>query len=978
MNHPIKAPRKLIEVALPLDEINLESLRRKQKAPKGWPTSFHKWWAQRPLAAARGVLFGQLVNDPSWKWEIENPGAIPPNHLKASWAKSRKRLFELIGELVLWDNSNNRDVLEKARTEIRKSWREVCELNAEHPQAKLLFDPEKLPIIHDPFAGSGTIPLEGQRLGLGVIATDLNPVAVVINKALLELPFLFRGRPPISRKLKRDRESSTKLSLSWTGTGAQGMAEDVRYYAKWMHTEAVKRIGHLYAPIKVTPEMTVGRPDLAALKGEQLNVVAWIWARTVCSPNPAFSHVPVPLTTTFILSSKEGQEAYVHPVLEGDQYRFIVKMGTPPTSAVTGTAAGKRAAYTCLLSDVPIDYNYIRNEGKAGRMGQRLMAVVAEGARKRVYLDPTPALERTALEVEVAWRPDLAQPANPRDFKTPNYGLATFGDIFTARQLTALTTFSDLVNEAREQIKEDAIEAGLPDDGRGLESGSDGATAYGEALAVYLACIVDRMVYYGSSLTTWLPKDNALRDCMPRQALAMTWDFAECNPLGKSSGDVMTCANAVCNYLDVATPFAKAIVNQLDAGAIANNGTKFLFSTDPPYYDNIGYADLSDYFYVWLRRNLRQIYPTLFSTIAAPKAQELVATPYRHGGKENAEEFFLDGMTRAMQSLSETCHPAMPVTIYYAFKQAETVDEEGTSSTGWQTFLGAVLRAGFVITGTLPMRTEGAGRMMAKGNNALASSIVLVCRKREPEAPTTSRRAFQRELNAILPQSLDEMTKGIGDEASPVAPVDLSQAIIGPGMAVFSKYSAVLEADGSPMSVRTALQLINRFLAEDDFDADTQFCLHWFEQHEWSEGLYGQADVLARAKATSVNGLAEAGVVQSGGGSVRLRKWAEYPPDWDPKADTRLPVWESLHQLIRALKSDGETGAGRLLSEVKAQSESIRQLAYRLYTLCERKGWAEDARAYNELITSWTGIESVAGEVLTTTDQQLNLFGESQ
>ena len=383
-------------------------------------------------------------------------------------------------------------------------------------------------------------------------------------------------------------------------------------------------------------------------------------------------------------------------------------------------------------------------------------------------------------------------------------------------------------------------------------------------------------------------------------------------------------------------------------------------STDPPYYDNIGYADLSDFFYVWLRRSLRPIYPNLYATLAVPKAEELVATPYRHGGKAQAESFFLDGMTAALANLARQAHPGFPVTIYYAFKQSETTGAAGTSSTGWETFLEAVLQAGFALTGTWPVRTEGAGRMIASGTNALASSIVLVCRQRALDAATVSRREFIRELNAALPEALDEMTRG--GINSPVAPVDLSQAIIGPGMAIFSQYAAVLEADGSRMGVRGALQLINRFFAEDDLDHDSQFCLAWFEENGWATGKYGDADVLARAKGTSVGGLVEGGVVASAKGELRLLKWPELPPGWSPEQDARTSVWEALHQLIRALNQDGETAAGGLLARMPAQLDAVRALAYRLYTLCERQGWAEEARAYNELVTAWSAIEQAAGE----------------
>jgi putative DNA methylase len=536
--------------------------------------------------------------------------------------------------------------------------------------------------------------------------------------------------------------------------------------------------------------------------------------------------------------------------------------------------------------------------------------------------------------------------------------MTKWADLFTPRQLVALTTFSDLVIEAIAKVKADALAAGMPDDGRGLDAGGTGATAYAEAVGVYLAFAVDKMSNYGSSLCAWASPTQKMISTFGRQALPMVWDFAEANPFSDSSGNLSGGFEQASKSLQSAPANPTGTAIQADAAAQSISTSK-LISTDPPYYDNIGYADLSDFFYVWLRRSLKPIFPGLYATLAVPKAEELVATPYRHGSKEAAERFFLDGMTRALKNLAEQAHPAFPVTIYYAFKQSETQDDTGTHSTGWETFLEAVLQAGFAITGTWPMRTELVGNLK-KTVNALASSIVLVCRKRAPDAPTVSRREFLRELNATLPEALDAMTRG--GLHSPVAPVDLSQAIIGPGMAIFSQYAAVLEADGTPMRVRTALQLINRFLAEDDFDPDTQFCLHWFEQQGWATGKFGEADVLARAKGTSVEGLAEAGVVAAGRGELRLLKWAEMPADWSPESDARTPVWEALHQLIRALNQDGESAAGALLARMPERAEPMRALAYRLYTLCERKGWAEEARAYNELVAAWSGIEQEANE----------------
>jgi putative DNA methylase len=757
-------------------------------------------------------------------------------------------------------------------------------------------------------------------------------------------------------------------------SGAKGLAEDVRRYGAWMRAEAEKRIGHLYPKIEVTAGMVSERPDLKPLLGQKLTVIAWLWARTVKSPNPAFSHAEVPLASTFVLSSKAGKEAYVAPVVEGDGYRFMVKVGTLTEAAKAGTkAAGRGANFQCVLSGAPIGGDYIKAEGQAGRMGARLMAVVAEGVRGRVYLTPTEAHEAIARQAQPTWKPSGDVPARLTGGTCVPYGLREWGDLFTPRQLVALTTFSDLVQEAIEKCRQDALTAGLADDGTELDAGGSGATAYAQAVGVYLGFALSRSVDRGSTICSWdsSPKMEALRNTFARQALPMTWDFAEGNPFSESSGNWLNNVDWGAKAVVSFPAIASGSVTQSDAQSQTISKNK-LVSTDPPYYDNIGYADLSDFFYVWLRKSLKPIFPGLYATLAVPKAEELVATPYRHGNKEKAEAFFLDGMTRAIHNLAEQAHPAFPVTIYYAFKQAETKGDAGTSSTGWETFLDAVIRAGFALTGTWPMRTELGNRMIGSGTNALASSIVLVCRKRDADAATVSRREFIRELNAVLPEALMDMTRG--GINSPVAPVDLSQAIIGPGMAIFSQYAAVLEADGKPMSVRTALQLINRFLAEDDFDHDTQFCLHWFEGQGWATGKYGEADVLARAKGTSVAGLTDAGVVESGKGDLRLLKWAEMPRDWNPETDTRVPVWEALHQLIRALNQDGETAAGALLARMPARATPIRALAYRLYTLCERKGRAEDARAYNELVTAWSAIEQAAGEAgVIGTQTQLDI-----
>jgi putative DNA methylase len=939
----IKAPKKLIEVALPLDAINTACAREKS-IRHGHPSTLHLWWARRPLAAARAVIFAQMVNDPGY----QQGGGFRYGVNKAAAEVERDRLFKIIEDLVLWDNSNNEAVLARARAEIARSWRETCDLNKAHPEAAELFNPEKLPAFHDPFAGGGALPLEAQRLGLESFASDLNPVAVTINKAMIEIPPKFAGRSPVGPAPETKGKATNEMfAKSWQG--AQGLAEDVRRYGAWMREQALQRIGHLYPQVDL--------PD--RLGGGKATVIAWLWARTVKSPNPAYSHVDVPLVSTFVLSTKVGKDAYVQPVAEGDGYRFEVLTGKPPEGAKNGTKLARGANFQCLLSEAPIEPSYIKAEGVAGRMGTKLMAIVAEGVRGRVYLAPSAEHEAVAKSAKPIWIPETLLPEDPRNFWTLAYGLTTWGDLFTPRQLVALTTFSDLVPEAIARAQADALASGMVDDGLGLDAGGTGAMAYAQAVGVYLGLGVSRLSDAQNALCQWGPSADQTQHLFRRQAIPMVWDFSESSVFSGAAGDFVTSIGSLCRVIDRFVAPVAGSATHADAQTQSVSSGKAI-STDPPYYDNIAYADLSDFFYVWLRRSLRPIFPSLYATVAVPKAEELVATPYRHGGKAEAETFFLDGMTLAMHNLASQAHPAFPVTIYYAFKQSDTQDESGTHSTGWVTFLEAVLRAGFALTGTWPMRTERDSRSIGIGTNALASSIVLVCRQRASDAPTISRREFIRELNAALPEALLDMTRG--GVNSPVAPVDLSQAIIGPGMAIFSQYAAVLEADGTPMRVKTALQLINRFLAEDDFDHDTQFCLHWFEQQGWATGKFGEADVLARAKGTSVAGLLASGVIDSGRGDLRLLRWAELPGDWSPESDARLSVWEGLHHMIRALNQQGESTAGGLLARMPGRADTLRALAYRLYTLCERKGWADDARAYNELVTAWSGIEQAAGE----------------
>ncbi|MBU2226693.1 MAG: DUF1156 domain-containing protein, partial [Proteobacteria bacterium] len=738
--------KKLIEVALPLEAINGGCQQEKNPFLKGHPRSLHLWWARRPLAAARAVIFAQMVDDPSAYTETllsdSNKKRAATRELgkrKSAWDErkaryeeacrqsdpsvpdpgpepslqgcvadiEREHLFRIIEDLVLWENTTNETVLQQARDEIWQSWRRACAENADHPQAKELFDRFKLPAFHDPFAGGGALPLEAQRLGIEAYASDLNPVAVLINKAMIEIPPKFAGQPPVNPEARGDQELFKK---EWKGT--QGLAEDVRYYGKWMRDEAEKRIGHLYPKVEITAGMAKERPDLKPYAGRKLTVLAWLWARTVKSPNPAFANVDVPLASTFMLSTKAGKEAYVEPVIEGGDYRFTVKVGKPKDAeaAKNGTKLARGANFECLMSGTPIQANYIRSEAQAARMGARLMAIVAEGERGRVYLAPTSEHMEIPRTATPTWKPELKVPTPCHDVdRLPMYGMPAWGDAFTPRQLVAMTFFTDLVSEARERVLRDAVAASLPDDGKPLRNGGTGATAYADAVGVYLGCGINQLSRYSCTICAWNRTNGNVAQAFGRQAIPMVWDYAEANPIeGALSIDVTIGWTA--SAIDGSSAYMSGNVVQADAQKQGVSAGKVV-STDPPYYDNIGYADLSDFFYVWLRRSLKSIYPDLFATLAVPKAEELVATPYRHGSKEKAEAFFLDGMTQAMHRLAEQAHPAFPVTIYYAFKQSETQVDVGTASTGWETFLDAVICAGFAISGTWPMRTEKQGRM---------------------------------------------------------------------------------------------------------------------------------------------------------------------------------------------------------------------------------------------------------------------------
>ena len=942
-----KTRKKMIEVALPLDKINAASSREKS-IRHGHPSTLHLWWARRPLAAARAVLFSQLVDDPS-----DLPEEFPTEEEQK---KERDRLFKIIEDLVLWENTTNERVLEKARAEIRRSWRRTCADNRNHPRAAELFDPDRLPAFHDPFAGGGAIPLEAQRLGLESYASDLNPVAVLINKAMIEIPPKFAGRPPVNPE-----RNAGQVGISAAWKGATGLAEDVRYYGKWMRDEAEKRIGHLYPKVEVTAEMAAERPDMKRYVGRKLTVIAWLWARTVRSPNPAFADVEVPLATTFILSKKKGKEAYVEPVIGEGGYHFTVKAGTPPESARKGTKLSRGANFQCLMSGVPMSPDYLKAEGKAERMGARMMAIVAEGDGGRVYLEPTNTHEITASQAKPEWLPNLAISGSTQYLGVKPYGFERFDQLFTSRQLLALDTFSDLVRQASERICTDAVATGIPNDGVPLRESGIGAAAYAEAVGVYLALGVSRLSDIQNALCMWENTRTQVRHVFTRQAIPMLWDYAEANLFSSAAGDYAVTLGSISRVLKKAMNVGAGKSVQYDAASFSSPGN-CVISTDPPYYDNVPYADLSDFFYVWLRRSLKRVFPVLFATLAVPKVEELVAVPYRFGNsKARARGFFENGLAQVFTNMGAAAHPAHPLTVYYAYKQTEFL-RDGTASTGWETMLEGLIRTKFQVTGMWPVRTELSNRPRAIGSNALASSIVLVCRQRAADAPLATRREFIDALREELPDALRTM------QAGSIAPVDLAQAAIGPGMAVFSRYARVLDISGSPLSVRDALSLINQTLEEalaeqeGDFDADTRWAVAWFEQAGFNQGEFGVAETLSKAKNTSVDGMIEAGILKAGAGKVRLLRPAELPDDWDPQTDRRRTVWEMVHHLIRLHGQAGEGGAAILLAKLRADAESARDLAYRLYRICEQKNRAQEALGYNALVQSWPEIARLARE----------------
>lgn len=915
----MKKIKKLIEVAIPLEAINAASAREKS-IRHGHPSTLHLWWSRKPLAAARAVIFASLVDAPS-----SHPELFPTPE---DQERERQRLFDIIERLVKWENSNNPEVLSEAKAEIKK------------------WVGDDVPALLDPFAGGGAIPLEAQRLGLKAYAGDLNPVAVMINKAMIEIPPRFADLPPVNPK---DRTAMVGGAEGYQG--AHGLAADVRYYGEWMRDEAFRRIGHLYPKVKA-PET-----------GEDLTVIAWIWARTVKCPNPACG-CEMPLVHSFWLSKKKGHEAWIEPCFKGKKASFVIHHEGKPS--LQGTIDRKGA--TCSCCGAAIKYDYIRKESCENRMHAALMATVADSKKGRKYFSPQTEHIQAALVPKTYNHPIGKLAYYPGHLNTNVYGLDEFHKLFTNRQLTALTTFSALIPEAQQKAKVDAMRAGLPDDGVRLADGGQGATAYGEAVGVYLAFLIDKMTDYNSSICSWNPPRETITHVFGRQAIPMVWSYAEPNPFCSSSGSYKNMLAWVEKCVENLPAIGSGTVQQTDAQS--DNGLRnIMVSTDPPYFDNISYANVSDFFYVWLRQSLRTTYPDLFRTMLVPKTEELVATPYRfEGSKVKAKEFFENGMKKTCQQIHQYTREDIPVTIYYAYKQKDGKDKD--ASTGWETILSSIIFSGFTITGTWPIRTERAARSNALGTNALASSIVLVCRKRESTHQVCSRKDFIRQLRRELSDSISKL------QSAGIAPVDLMQSAIGPGISVYSRYDQVLEADGTEMTVRTALRLISQeldaFLSgqSDRLDGATSFAVTLFQQCGYDALDFGQADVLARAKNISVDDVAEAGVVAASNGRVRLLTREELP-----KAKNMECGWLRLQHLTAALEKDGIQGCVSLLRDSIGEVDYLKNLAYHMYQLAEEKGMTQEAGAYNALVISWEDILDAAAEQRQESVEELN-FGE--
>jgi len=925
--------KKLIDISLPLEALNEASVAEKF-IRTGHPSVLHQWWSRKPLVTARAVLFASLVDDPS-EYLVEEDKVI----------EERERLLKLLRQLAQWENSNNQDILDQTRLEIARSLARQKGLPTPIGRGAVLdFLSANAPVVLDPFAGGGSIPFEGQRLGLTSQSSDLNPIAVLINKAMVEIPGRFSEKPAV-----HPHPAGQQMELSQRWKGIQGLVEDFRFYGNWVQEQAEKRLAYLYPKVQLPAERGIG----------EATVVAWIWAHVIRCPNPACG-AEMPLASKWELSQKKGRETWVEPVIDRTaqppQVLYTIATGKGPLPEGTVDRRGAR----CIVCGATVPLEYLRQEASAGRMGNTMIAVSAVAKGGRIYSEPDERQIKAARAARPTWQPEQLINEGLAGNVTA-YGCKTFGDLFLPRQLVALTTLSELIHAARDVIEVDATKAGFVNDKKSISSGGTGAFAYAEAVITYLAFAFSKTLNRSNAFVPWGIAVECPVNLFSRQTIAFIWDFAESNviygPSGSFSSMLENTARAL-ETIDLDIP-RRGEAKQADAASAGQGLQRIMISTDPPYYDVISYSDLSDFFYVWMRPMLVGIYPDLFATMLTPKSQELIADATRSGGKEKAKVQFEEGMFRTFSHFREIISPDFPLTVYYAYRQTEQRGTDQIISTGWETILSGMINGGFVITATWPMRTERAVKVASLDANVLASSIVLVCRPRPDDAETIKRRDFLLALKRELPAALKQLQQGN------IPPVDLAQAALGPGMAVYSRYKHVLETDGTRMQVRTALSLINQALdeylseQEGEYDSDTRWSLSWFEQYGYDEGPYGEAETLSKAKNVSIQGLVDAGILEARGGKVRLLRSGEFRANWDPKADAHPTGWEAVHYLTLALDKKGEIAAAQLLKSMGTLGDTACDLAYRLYSLCDKKKWSQDAQAYNMLVSAWPRLKEL-------------------
>ncbi len=779
------------------------------------------------------------------------------------------------------------------------------------------------PTVFDPFCGGGSTLVEAQRLGLPAAGSDLNPVPVLITRVLTELIPQVAGRPPLVA-------DPARLGMKVTGGPLDGFLADCRHYAERVREKVWAEIGHLY------PEPPGGG-----------TVIAWLWARTVTCPNPACRAI-APLVSSFWLSKKKGALTWIEPtgLGPGKPVRFEVNAGTagPPVQRTV-----KRTGGTCLVCNQPIGFPYVRTEGKANRLGVQLLALVIDSLVGRRF-DPPSATDLRTDVARPSGAPEVLLSPNPRDLKTPNYGYNTVADLFTNRQLVALGAFADAVSEMPALVEQD---------------GGDPKLAV--AVATVLGLCVSKMAMNHSTQGRFEPVTNSsnggIHPAFSRQALPMVWDFAELNPFSGSAGDWIAQFNSLARglrTLPTAAPPARSFQSDARTAAV-NLVLPMIVATDPPYFAQIGYADLSDYFYVWLRRTLSPVHPDLFATVATPKADELIADPYRHGGSiSEATKYFVEGFTNTFRSLASAASPTLPMLVVYAHRQEESDADGVASSTAWDAMLSAIIAAGLRIVGTWPIHATTTNRQIGQGTNSLASYMVLVCRPQEARAKPTDRQGFVAALHAELPRAIRKLQEG------DISTVDLGPAAIGPGMAVFSRFSRVIEPSGGSMTVGAALSLISQVSAEvldefvGDLDKETRWAMTWFKDHGFEPGTFDDAEKLFKRTDTSLEALTRAGIATGAKGKVVLTLRDRLPDHWDPDTDRHLTVWEVTQHLVKRLTSaGGEQAAADLLRKCRRWGDAARDLAQWLAAASLNSRPAE-ALDLDALVTSWSELVRLA------------------